>query len=123
MTASDALSGPQFGPHFMRTDAIKNAYDPSYKGDDGWDQGELTRHIAQHGLQRPIEVAKANWAVAAGDHGPHSFGGNHRLVSARELGMKYVPVEDASGWAPEGGGAVLPDYAAKKAYRDRTPER
>jgi hypothetical protein len=55
-------------------------------------QQAMVQHVAEHGLPDPIEVSYSRYP---GQRKPHLniAQGHHRWHAAKQLGMKYVPVE------------------------------
>ena len=56
------------------------------------EMANLKEDIAKNGIQNPIELAKRNDGTIEIENG------NHRLMIAKELGLKEVPIKFVEGW-------------------------
>jgi len=75
--------------------------DPTGVGDDGWDYESLKKSIKELGIQEPLEVARSQAQMDAGDDAIYAFNGNHRLKIAKALKLPLVPCVHSGIWSED----------------------
>lgn len=97
MSAGDHLSSGEFPREEVEKwiDPAMDSWDKVHSFSKGYIERVLGPDIAQHGIQKPIEVDRESSVYTDGEgwaKRPKIYDGHHRVESARMLGIDTIPV-------------------------------